>query len=66
LNIPSRKIVIYHLHGSIKDYDSMVLTKEKKVKSRREMSVLWNSFKAEVDKHRILFIGYGLADEDYP
>lgn len=64
LNIPSRKIVIYHLHGSIKDCDSMVLTEEEKSEIKERDAVLWNSFKAEVDKHRILFIGYGLADED--
>jgi tetratricopeptide (TPR) repeat protein len=64
LNIPGRKIVIYHLYGSIMDYNSMVLTKEEKSKIEERDTVLWNSFKAEVDKHRILFIGYGSVDED--
>jgi len=63
LNIPNRGIVIYHLHGSIKDYDSMLLTREEKNKIN-ENSVMWNSFKGEVSTKRVIFIGYSFGDEN--
>jgi hypothetical protein len=58
-----RRIIVYHLHGSIEDYNSMILTKEEKNRVSGD-SVLWHSFTADVDKHRIIFIGYSMADED--
>jgi hypothetical protein len=38
-----RRIIVYHLHGSIEDYDSMILTKEEKNRVSGD-SVLWHSF----------------------
>jgi len=37
LNIPSRGIVIYHLHGSIENYNSLILTREEKDKIKERL-----------------------------
>jgi hypothetical protein len=57
------RIVVYHLHGSIEDCNSMILTKEEKSRVSEDTE-LWRSFTADVDKHRVIFIGYSMADED--
>ncbi|MFP3300719.1 MAG: SIR2 family protein, partial [Thermoplasmatales archaeon] len=63
LNIPNRGIVIYHLHGSIEDCDSMKLTSEEKGKINED-SVMWTSFKHDVNTKRVIFIGYSFRDEN--
>jgi uncharacterized protein YoxC/energy-coupling factor transporter ATP-binding protein EcfA2 len=69
----SRRIIVYHLYGSIEDCNSMILTKEEKSKvseNKEEKSKVsgdtdpWQSFTADVDKHRVIFIGCSTADED--
>jgi len=63
LNIPGRRIVIYHLHGSIEDYNSLILTREEKDKINKN-SVMWNSFEDDVGTKRVIFIGYSFGDEN--
>ena len=58
-----RRIIVYHLHGSIEDCNSMILTKEEKSRVSEDTEP-WHSFTADVDKHRVIFIGYSMADED--
>jgi len=62
--IESKRIVIYQLHGSIKDCKSLLLTNEDKRQIKEKGGILWDSFKADADKRRIIFIGYSLSDED--
>jgi|GEM_PF-1013687 hypothetical protein len=62
-DMAGRRILVYHLHGSIEDCDSMILTKEEKSRVSGD-TPLWHSFTADVDKHRVIFIGYSMADED--
>jgi len=62
--IESKRIVIYQLHGSIKDCKSLLLTNEDKSQIKEKERILWDSFKADADKRRIIFIGYSLSDED--
>ena len=62
-DMAGRRILVYHLHGSIEDCDSMILTKEEKSRVGGD-TPLWHSFTADVDKHRVIFIGYSMADED--
>jgi polyhydroxyalkanoate synthesis regulator phasin len=59
----SRRIIVYHLHGSIEDCNSMILTKEDKNRVSED-TVMWQSFMADVNKHRVIFIGCSTADED--
>ncbi|MFP3262864.1 MAG: SIR2 family protein [Nitrososphaeria archaeon] len=62
--IESKRIVIYQLHGSIIDCKSLLLTNEDKRQIKEKGGILWDSFKADADKRRIIFIGYSLSDED--
>jgi tetratricopeptide (TPR) repeat protein len=62
--VESKRIVIYQLHGSIKDCKSLLLTNEDKSQIKEKERILWDSFKADADKRRIIFIGYSLSDED--
>ncbi|MFP3131427.1 MAG: SIR2 family protein, partial [Nitrososphaeria archaeon] len=62
--IESKRIVIYQLYGSIIDCKSLLLTNEDKRQIKEKGGILWDSFKADADKRRIILIGYSLSDED--
>jgi hypothetical protein len=71
-----KRVTVYHLHGSIKDCGSMILTGEEKKAVRGDaqdgsfkhlidkFNVLMDELKADVNKHRVIFIGYSMADDD--
>ena len=71
-----KRVTVYHLHGSINDCGSMILTREEKEAVRGDgengpfqnltdkFNVLMDRLKADVNERRVIFIGYSMADDD--
>jgi len=76
LRATGKRVIAYHLHGSIKDCGSLILTKEEKKALRDDgengpfqnltdkFNVLMDRLKADVNERRVIFIGYSMADDD--
>jgi hypothetical protein len=71
-----KRVTVYHLHGSINDCGSMILTREEKEAVRGDaqhgsfqnltdkFNVLMDRLKDDVNEHVVIFIGYSMADDD--
>jgi len=59
-----KRILVYHLHGIINDFDSMLLTKEEKEQAEKNDDKVLGHLKSAARTHRIIFLGYSLSDKN--